>query len=1109
MTHEAVHSRKSSSPSEAHSKLLLVLEKAVLGDAALDLITTPVRDIQGRVVVELRDDWASSDVQVGDTLHVVAYDEHNYFPKWQDLYNYKGDNMRVRVDAAHNLLVVFPHTLVNGSTVADSFMCIRKAVLGIRHRPPGGGDGGAALRGMLTHDLFQRALRYDGQGFELAEELLAVVEDLLKERMDELYICRESEADIRASLLNVVPIIVEWKGNFIGHGVGKVQVGKSESEVAVTAVRDIEELIWSPTFGLKGKIDATISLLKDVDHDPDVSALELKTGKSLGFAQIAHRAQVMLYTLLISDRYDERVTQGLLSYIRCVSRDEQKQRDEKSRFQEQSQKHKASGDSVQNILISGSRSELIAIIMARNKLAQYVNIDVGYGELPPLLRGRQNICEKCFINDSCLLQYKLCGQGPKQAVTDGPGEELFNRKTAHLSSMDAVYYKEWRSALAAEEAVASKSISNLWTVPAHEAEKNGTGIADLALVAERYGSEVEAPGERVVQVLKRHPQSRLSPILKQCHHVHGYVIVSLQNNHEVPTERMKDAIVSKPAVANGFISDITDNCVSVLVERNLGEWMARMSIDSTISTWRIDTIEILASYTIAKQNLELLFTSEESGGSEKLRSLIVELQKPKFKSTRNCLLTCSQRKQIAHLSLNDDQTIALELALAAEDYSLILGMPGTGKTTTLAAIIIAAAQKGKSVLLCSHTHAAVDNVLVKLLDLGFEDFVRLGRRRTLIDPRVRSKHVGTLCDQPMSMRDLEAVLEKPLVVATTCLGINHPVFTKRTSFDLVVIDEASQIVQPICLGPLRFAGSNFVLIGDHYQLPPLVRGHSCHASSRSLANFKTPSIGSTGGKEKHESLFRRLCEAHPQAVTRLRKQYRMCSDIMHLTNEIVYGGELVCGSDTVAQRKLSLVFRKRAGGFLWLEDVRNPIRRVIFLDTDTLDVRERATDIDLTNSIDNLEEGSERRRGNESSRDNEVEARIVMQCIEALSADGLKSEDVVILTPFRAQAILLKSMIGDATLTDDDGPEVKTVDQYQGKDKDCVLVSFVRSNRNQKVGPLLRDWRRVNVAITRAKSKLILIGSASTLAGGSHFLRSLIEHLSSNGSVVPVVSIST
>jgi DNA replication ATP-dependent helicase Dna2 len=290
-----------------------------------------------------------------------------------------------------------------------------------------------------------------------------------------------------------------------------------------------------------------------------------------------------------------------------------------------------------------------------------------------------------------------------------------------------------------------------------------------------------------------------------------------------------------------------------------------------------------------------------------------------------------------------------------------------------------------------------------------------------------------------------------------------------------------------------------------------------------------------------ESLFRRLCEAHPASVVSLVKQYRMASDIMHLSNVLVYSGNLVCGTQKVSSQMLDISLGGPRNLPKWLKLVVNPVRRLIFLDTDGLGIRgmdnegsavaagackgdedKGSSSVKMTSNTD--KHGEEAVDGDARtlstlpkshrvavSRQNPAEAEAIAAAVSTLFATGLNVADVAVLTPFRAQVTILRSALDACTLVRSSSSqqrvEVCTIDQYQGKDKQCVFVSFVRSNDANDIGPLLRDWRRVNVAITRAKSKLVLVGSATTLAGGCNFLSVMLEALLQKNAVVTIDSL--
>uniref|UniRef100_A0A1U7YE82 DNA replication ATP-dependent helicase/nuclease n=1 Tax=Nicotiana sylvestris TaxID=4096 RepID=A0A1U7YE82_NICSY len=234
----------------------------------------------------------------------------------------------------------------------------------------------------------------------------------------------------------------------------------------------------------------------------------------------------------------------------------------------------------------------------------------------------------------------------------------------------------------------------------------------------------------------------------------------------------------------------------------------------------------------------------------------------------------------------------------------------------------------------------------------------------------------------------------------------------------------------VSLGPLTFA-SKFVLVGDHYQLPPLVQ--SAEARENGMA----------------VSLFCRLSEAHPQAICTLQSQYRMCAAIMELSNALIYGHRLRCGSSQVEKAKIK--YTALPSGPTWIKEALNPDRPVVFINTDLLLAFET----------------NDRKAVN-----NPMEANIIAEIVPRLLSRGILEEDIGIITPYNSQADLIRQSVSTSV-------EIHTIDKYQGRDKDCILLSFVRSSENPRnyVSSLLGDWHRINVALTRAKKKLIMVGS--------------------------------
>jgi len=238
-----------------------------------------------------------------------------------------------------------------------------------------------------------------------------------------------------------------------------------------------------------------------------------------------------------------------------------------------------------------------------------------------------------------------------------------------------------------------------------------------------------------------------------------------------------------------------------------------------------------------------------------------------------------------------------------------------------------------------------------------------------------------------------------------------------------------------------------VLVGDHYQLPPLVRNREARKGGLDI------------------SLFRRLSEAHPHAVVELTQQYRMNADIMLLSNKLIYDDRLSCGNQKVANQSLILpnaAFIQQihtptspCRDPCWMKELIHPSRKAVFVDTDPVP----ATESHVGDLVQNV-----------------TEAMLVQQFTGCLLRSGIRAEQIGVVTLYRQQIKLLSHL-----LSSEPDVEILTADRSQGRDKDCIIMSMVRSNGEGIIGDLVKDWRRMNVAFTRARSKLVIFGSRSTL----------------------------
>jgi len=515
--------------------------------------------------------------------------------------------------------------------------------------------------------------------------------------------------------------------------------------------------------------------------------------------------------------------------------------------------------------------------------------------------------------------------------------------------------------------------------------------------------------------------------------------------------------------------------------------------------WRLDRDEVQAGFNSLKGNVIQLF--QATAWARKFRPLIVDLAPPKFEDvtlteeeekfvrgeaplTNESTVPNSSISREGGFSMNADQRRVLHKVMGAQDYALVLGMPGTGKTSTIAAIVSVLIHRGKTVLISAGTHTAVDGLLIQCQRYGLQ-FLRLGQPE-MVHPELRSQTLVFESQHVKSISDLNKLCgpgsQRYNLVGATCMGTNHPALINRL-FDYCIIDEASQITLPVILGPMRLA-KTCILVGDLYQLPPVVK------------NAKASGLS--------QSLFSRLSEAHPPALSKLRIQYRMNSDIMSLSNTLIYQHQLTCGSETVANRLLQIphfdrLLRPSSPSLDdWMRRLLEPSRSVCFLNTDFVPATEEKLEL------------------KEVVR-NPTEALLVAQITASLLKAGVHRHQIGIISPLRAQLKQIHASLASLHISSSSSSsqsnikkheasstiDVHTVDKYQGSDVDCVIISLVRSNSTRNVGTLLKDWRRINVAFTRAKRKLIIIGSRTTLSY-NHLLSAFFSIIDEKGWHIPL-----
>ena len=300
---------------------------------------------------------------------------------------------------------------------------------------------------------------------------------------------------------------------------------------------------------------------------------------------------------------------------------------------------------------------------------------------------------------------------------------------------------------------------------------------------------------------------------------------------------------------------------------------------------------------------------------------------------------------------------------------------------------------------------------------------------------------------------------------------------RNEEFDVVIIDEASQALEAQCWIPLMSA-KKVVLAGDHLQLPPTIKS----TPSKPKPKPDKDETKATGSPNLETTLFDRLLTNHGPSIKRmLTTQYRMHDKIMRFPSDEMYESALVA-APAVASRLLT-------GLPYDVEDTDDTREPLIFYDTQGGDFPEAASSSD-----DSATNGKNVSKSSllADSKSNPSEAALVRKHVDALVNAGVHPEDIVVVTPYNAQLSLLSHDLDLKEMFP--GIELGSVDGFQGREKEAVVVSLVRSNENGEVG-FLGEKRRLNVAMTRPKRQLCVIGDSETVGKGSKFLKRWMEHL--------------
>jgi superfamily I DNA and/or RNA helicase len=535
---------------------------------------------------------------------------------------------------------------------------------------------------------------------------------------------------------------------------------------------------------------------------------------------------------------------------------------------------------------------------------------------------------------------------------------------------------------------------------------------------------------------------------------------------------------------NAVINQVKRDVMTVTLQsEDVPEWMNQGKLG-------IDLLFDEASYREMESAMKAVIKSEK-GRLGELKQILLGEKSPTYIS--------AFPKNVSHL--NSSQNEALALIGSSRDVAIIHGPPGTGKTTTLVASIVQALEENRQVLVCAPSNAAVDYLVEKLLQSNIktlrighparvedhilsqtldakiamhnsykdlkrlkktaEDFRKTGQKHKRIfgpEERMQRRRMfdeANRCkDEAESLQDyiVYDIFQDTQVVACTLVGAANSAL-KGMSFPIVFIDEAAQGLEAATWIPIQKA-AKVVMAGDHCQLPPTIKSYE--AAKNGLS----------------ETLFEKVIKRKPEASKMLSVQYRMPELIMGFSSKYFYHNGLKAAENTLQH-------------FLSPEE---PVLE--FIDTAGSGYSEQQEEESL--STFNLEEAR-------------FSLRFLENLIKRIGIAEIKTQqwNIGLIAPYRAQVRRFNELVFESyefpnLRSFSELLTIDSIDGFQGQERDIIVISLVRSNAKGEIG-FLADTRRMNVALTRAKRKLIVVGDSATLSIHS-FYNSFFDYIDANNS---------
>ncbi|KAL4508408.1 hypothetical protein ABPG72_003712 [Tetrahymena utriculariae] len=1010
-------------------------------------------------------------------IHLYFSILHQYEP-----YDSKEKIMK-EVFSNSNILIIEPDKMLYPTLIAQSMSCYRTPLIKMKFQVTESTNWNM-LKGVILHDIFQHLMTLHSQN-EIEKIIQQnpdsfirnIVQQLYTQYLEELFLLGKCIITFENEIKQIAKNMINFVNTYLIKG-EYIHTQKSKRKIKIIKLIENEMVVNNEALGLKGQIDCVFSceVEEQIINEEGrkykcLLPFELKTG---GKKKQIYEDQNLFYCLLLNQKYDRKQNlEGFLYYL-----------------------------SLNDLTTScPTKQYSVNLLNRRNKIAKFIKNMETKGKMPEININRPDICKFCYEKEACYANQIVEDFENIKDIEDLPQNYKLNEQFQYfhqfydsLTEGSKFYLKKWIDLIQMEQQCDSdikkdkkqkllneadnqlifmtENFDSFFSSQVEQLQTSSYNLSDNSLNqsqsslyskdCSRESSASQKEYEHIIYLRKTCPSlSKLIAISEFYKEGESFVL------YQMDIKCKFKAILEEKTLQEqnySIILKLKSLQAQVNFDKKKVDKVLQSKIGNTLY-WSIESYN-KDQYPDQRQNVLNLILNKLANQSENNKelidaynlkqrnndfiSVIIDNFPPKF---QNREFTDDKIKEILNnyptLLKNIDQADSITKILKSESLTCILGMPGTGKTYLIAHLIKILADQKKSVLVTSFTNSALDNIIIKLLEI-FPEIKNICLRRGSNKNLIHSVAQEILYN-PYSFKEeseFSQYLKEKQIYFATIIGSNNKLFhSQKISFDYCIVDEASQCVEPLCLGPMLICNKS-ILIGDHFQLQPLVKNEEAGKQGLSI------------------SLFERMCNQYPQCYVKLKSQFRMNNKIMELSNIMVYQNQLKAFDDNIGFRKIKIneddlkrVTNKS------LNHCMQPNNEVVFIDTSLLEQNLK---------VEGAEEDLVQKQ---SIEENRFQIKFICLLIKKFQVANIQNKNMALITPYNFYRVQFLKNLNSLHIQQND-LELFTVDKSQGIDKDIIILHI-----SDKIGNdhLLSNWRRTNVAITRSKMKLIIVGNQNVL----------------------------